>query len=143
MHFSWCHTFQQCSNMFKLNKRAKCLSISIKLINMDGIELKPFDVHKSQPITIASLFTFSAIVYSSQHLKCETYNGTVSPRCTLLATLFATSSYEQCCTRLMKALNKCCNTDVLGVLLIYPHSPSGAVHPWDHVYISVKPLSAV
>ena len=30
-----------------------------------------------------------------------------------------------------------------GVLLIYPHSPSGDVHPRDHVYISVKPLAAM
>ena len=40
-------------------------------------------------------------------------------------------------------LHKCCNTDVLGVLLIYPHSPSGATHPRDRAYISVKPLAAV
>ena len=32
---------------------------------------------------------------------------------------------------------------MLGVLLIYLHSPSGAAHPRDHAYISVKPLPAV
>ena len=42
-----------------------------------------------------------------------------------------------------KMLHKHCNTDMLRVLLIYPHSPSGAARPWDHAYISVKPLSAV
>ena len=40
-----------------------------------------------------------------------------------------------------KVLHKGCNTDVLGVLLIYLYSPSSAVHPWDHACISVKPLS--
>ena len=42
-HFGRCHTFQHCSKTFKLNKRAKCLSLSI---NVDGIELKPFDAQK-------------------------------------------------------------------------------------------------
>ena len=40
-------------------------------------------------------------------------------------------------------LHKRCNTDMLGVLLIYPHSLSGAVRPRDRAYISVKPLAAV
>ena len=40
-------------------------------------------------------------------------------------------------------LHKRCNTDMLGVLLIYPHSPLGAVRPRDRAYISVKPLAAV
>ena len=47
-------------------------------------------------------------------------------------------------TRLLKALHKCCNTDMLGAfLIIYLHSPLGTVHPWDHAYISVKPLPVV
>ena len=40
-------------------------------------------------------------------------------------------------------LHKHCNTDMLGVLLIYPHSPSGTARTWDRAYISVKPLAAV
>ena len=40
-------------------------------------------------------------------------------------------------------LHKCCNTDVLGVLLIYLHSPLGTVRFRDCVYISVKPLATV
>ena len=40
-------------------------------------------------------------------------------------------------------LHKRCNTDMLGVLLIYPHSPSGTARPRDHTYILVKPLVAV
>ena len=32
---------------------------------------------------------------------------------------------------------------MVGVLLVYPHSPSGAACPWDRVYISVKPLAAM
>ena len=40
-------------------------------------------------------------------------------------------------------LYKRCNTDMLGVLLIYSHSPLGTAHPRDRAYISVKPLAAV
>ena len=42
--------------------------------------------------------------------------------------LLCLASYEQCSTQLLKVIHKCCNTDVLGVLLIYPHSPSGVWH---------------
>ena len=90
-------------------------------INIDGIEFELFDVHKCQPIAIVSLLAFSSIMCFTQRLKCETYNDSVSLHFTLLATLFVTGGYEQCCTRLLKVLHKCCNTDVLGVLLIYPH----------------------
>ena len=103
---------------------------------MDGMELEPFDMHKSQTIAIASLFAISAVVCFSQCLKRDTYNSRVSPRCTL----FATGSYEQCCTLLMKVLHKYCNMDMLGILLIYPHSTSGTARPWDCVYISVNLL---
>ena len=54
--------------------------------------------------------------------------------------LLCLASYEQCSTRPLKVLHKCCNTDVLGVLLIYLHPPSCAR---DHAYISVKPLVAM
>ena len=54
---------------------------------MDGIELERFDAHKSQPISIATSFAFSAIVCFSQYLKCEIYNDSVSPCCTLLRCL--------------------------------------------------------
>ena len=57
--------------------------------------------------------------------------------------LLCLASYEQCSARLLKVLHKGCNTDVLGILLIYPHSPSGAARPYDRAYISVKPLAAV
>ena len=43
----------------------------------------------------------------------------------------------------MLYIYKCCNTDLLGVLLIYLHSPLGAVHTQDRAYISVKPLTAM
>ena len=39
--------------------------------------------------------------------------------------------------------HKGCNTDMLGVLLIYPQSPTGTACPQDCAYISVKPLAAV
>ena len=88
------------------------------------------------------LYTYVTLLHLRSK-KRETYNGSVLPHCTLFATLFATGSYEQCCTQLMKVLHKFCNTDMLGVLLIYPYFPSGAVRPWDHVYILVKPLAAM
>ena len=50
----------------------------------------------------------------------ETYNGSVLPRCTLLAMLFATDSYEQCCTLLMKVLHKFYKTITHGL----PHMSS-------------------
>ena len=44
-----------------------------QLINMDGIELKPSDVHKSQSIVTASLFAFSAVAPCfAKLLKCNT-----------------------------------------------------------------------
>ena len=41
--------------------------------------------------------------------------------------LLCLGGYEQCGTQLLKVLHKCYNMDVLGVLLIYPQSPSGTV----------------
>ena len=54
--------------------------------------------------------------------------------------LICLASYS---TRLLKVLHKGCNMDILRILLIYLHSPLGTVCPRDHVYISVKPLTAV
>ena len=62
------HTFQHCSNT---NKHAKCLSFSInsKSMWMD----KLYDVYKSQSITTASSFAFSAIAFRfPQLLKRDT-----------------------------------------------------------------------
>ena len=72
-----------------------------------------------------------------------TYGNVLLPHSTLLATLLCLTSYEQYSTQLLKVLHKCCNTDVVRVLLLYPHSPSGAVCPRDHVYVSVKPFAAM
>ena len=61
--------------MFKLNKRANCFSLSINsyLINVNRIELKPSDVHKSRSIVTASSLVFSAIAsHFPQLLKCNT-----------------------------------------------------------------------
>ena len=82
---------------------------------------------------------FSHHILLPQLLKCDT-DMVVTYRvvATLLATLLCLDSYEQRSTQLLKMLHKCCNTDVLGVLLIYLHSPSGLC-----IYISVKPLAAV
>ena len=103
---------------------------------MDGIKLKPSDAHKIQFITTVSSFAFSAITSRfPQLLKCDTN----------MVVFYRVVSYLQhCYTSLVmsnavhdywKVLHKGCNTDVLGVLLIYPHSPSGAARPRDHAYI--------
>ena len=85
---------------------------------------------------------FSHRIFSS--LSFDMVASVLLPHCTLLATLLCLASYEQCSTRLLKVLHKCCNMDVLGVLLIYPHSPSGAHRPRDSAPdISVKPRAAV
>ena len=108
------------------------------LINMDGIKLKPSDVCKSQ--SIVTLFAVSAVAsHFLKLLKCNT----ILPHSTLLATMLCLTSYEQCSTRPLKMLHKCCNTDVLRVLLICPHSSLGAAMPWDHAHRSVKPLAAM
>ena len=115
-----------------------------QLVNMDGIELKPSDVRKSQYIVTASSFAFSVVASRfPQLLKCDNQYGSILPRITLLATLLCLASYEQCSTRLLKMLHKRCNTDKLGVLLIHPPSPSGTACPRDRAYISVKPLAAM
>ena len=103
--------------------------------------LKPSEVHKSWSIVTAALFAFSAIASFPQLLKCDSYqySNVLLPCRILLATLLYLTSFEQCSTKLLKVLHKGCNTKVLGVLLIYPHSPL-CVH---HVFTSVKPLAAV
>ena len=65
------------------------------------------------------------------------------PPSILLATLLCLASYKQCSTRLLKVLHKGCDTDVLGILLIYPYLPLGAARHHDCAYILVTPLTAV
>ena len=90
-----------------------------------------------------SSFAFSAVASRfPQLLKCDT-NMVVSyhvapylQRC--YASLITSNAVHD-----LKMLHKRCNTDVLGILLIYQHSLLGAGHPRDRVYISVKPLAAM
>ena len=96
-----------------------------QLISVDGMELEPSDVRKSRSITTASLFATCCRISLSSTSEMWYWYGNVLPRSTLLTMLLCLASYEQCSTRLLKMLHKC-NTDVLGVLLIYLHSPSGA-----------------
>ena len=91
---------------------------------MDGIELKPSDVCKSQYIVTASSFAFSAVTSRfPQLLKCNTDMVVSYHVIPYLQTLLCLASYKQCSTQLLKVLHKRCNMDVLGFLLIYPHSP--------------------
>ena len=55
----------------------------------------------------------------------------------LLVTSNAAHDYRK------RYIAKCCNIDLLGVLLIYQHSPSGTTCLRDCTYISFKPLAAV
>ena len=91
--------------------------------------------------TIVCIFSHS--MFSSASETWYRYSSILLPHNTFLATLLCLASYEQCNTWLLKVLHKCCNTNVLGVLLIYLHSPLGAAYPQDCVYVSVKPLAAV
>ena len=88
---------------------------------------------------------FSHRIFSSASETWYRYGSALLPRSTLLATLLCFASYEQCSTDLLKVLHKCCNTDVLGVLLIYPHSPLGVARPRDRAYnyISQTPCCRV
>ena len=101
--------------------------------------------HAQNPIysysTIVCIFSHS--IFSSASEMWYWYGSILLPHSTLLATLSCLTIYKQCSTWLLKVLHKCCNTDVLGVLLIYLHSPSGTACPLDRVYISIKPLAAV
>ena len=57
--------------------------------------------------------------------------------------LLCLASYEQCSIQLLTLLNKHCNMDMLGIILIYQHSLLGGACPRDRAYILVKPLAAV
>ena len=115
-----------------------------QLINVDGIELKLSGVRKSLSITTASSFAFSAITSCFPQLLKRDTDMVVS---------YCVASYLQCCCALLvmsnavhnywKVLHKDCNTDMLGVLLIYLHSPSGTACPRDCAYISVKHLATM
>ena len=103
-----------------------------------------FDVCKIRPIVTASSLAFSAVSSRfPQLLKCDT-NMVVSYRVVpYLQHCYASLVMSNAVHNYLKMLHKHCNTDMLGVLLIYPHSPSGAAYPQDHAYISVKPLATV
>ena len=99
---------------------------------------------KSNHPTYAKAFTciYSYhIFYSASEMwdQCDS----VLLHSTLLAILLCLGSYKQCCIQLLKKLHKCCNMDMLEDLLIYSHSPSGAVHLRNHAYISVTSPAAM
>ena len=98
-------------------------------------------MRKSRTIVTASSFAFSAFAFRFPQLLKRDADMVASYRVIpyLQCCLICRASYKQCSTRLMNMLRKRCNTDVLGVLLIYPHSSSGAARPQDRAYISAKP----
>ena len=111
---------------------------------MDGIKLKPSDVCKSWSITTASSFAFSTIASCFlQLLKHDTDMLASNHIILYLQHCYASIVTSNAVHDYWKMLHKCCNTDMVGVLLIYPHSLLGAACPRDCTYISVKPLTAV
>ena len=142
----WCfiqrHTFQHCSNTLKLNKCAKYLNLAINNQQCGQNRIQAFKhVPKSislqhycvryQPLACLFLsFRDMRLIWQHLNIQCLT--------CSIVVPGY---SYEQCCAQLLKVLHKCCNTDVLGVLVIYLHYPSGTLG--SCAYISVKPLAAV
>ena len=43
----------------------------------------------------------------------------------------------------LKVLHKCCNNDMLGILLIFPYSLLGTVHPLGVVHIHQSAIVAI
>ena len=94
---------------------------------MDGIELKPSNVCKSWSITTASSFAFSTIASRFlQLLKHDTDMLASNHIVLYLQRCYASIVSNNAVHDYWKVLHKGCNTDVLRILLIYPHSPSGA-----------------
>ena len=119
------HTFQHCSNTFKLKKCAKCLNL-VKTINQRGwnwTEASWCTPNQSAYSIIASVF--SHCFFSS---ASETWNGycSILPHGILLAMLLCLGDYKQRCTQLLKVLHECCNMDILSlyVMSIYLSNPS-------------------
>ena len=140
----WRHAFQHCSNIFKLNKCAKCLTLGITSYYNQCSSLTMCE--KAGLLLQHNCFicVFSYRIFS--HWASERwyqYGSILLPCSTLLAILLCLASYKQCSTWLLKVLHKSCNMNMLGILLIYPHSPSGAACPRNRTYISVKPLTVM
>ena len=72
-----------------------------------------------------SLKHYYSIICIFSHLVLY---GSVLPCSTLLAVFLCQGSYKHCCTQLLKVLHKCCNTDMLGILLRNLHFPLEVVH---------------
>ena len=101
-HFSQYHTFQHCLDTFSLNKNAKCLSLDNykHLINVNGIEHKCSNAHKSHIIT----YIISHRVFSSVSETWDWYDSMLL-HSTLHATLLCFGSYKKCCTQLLRVLH--------------------------------------
>ena len=87
-------------------------------------------MHTSRSIATASSFAFSAIASLPQLLKRDTdmvVSYCAVPYLQRCYTLLVTSNAEHDHAYALKVLHKCCNMDMLGVLLIYLHSPLGAL----------------
>ena len=102
------------------------LSLHIKLIDAYGIKLNPSGICKSWPIAVALLSTFSTIaylflsfwkVYDTDMVASYHIVPFMQCYCASVITSNAVHDYWKCYINIV-------NMDVLGVLLIYPHSPS-------------------
>ena len=124
-------------NTFKLNRRAKCYNNYLAWIESNSSFPTCTKASYKHRYAISLSLDFLAILLFPQLLRCKT-DMVALQRC--YAWVFTSSG----CTQLLKALHKCYNTDVLGVLLIYPHSPSSAARPREScMYISQTPCWCV
>ena len=121
--FNWHHTFQHCSNMFKLNKHARCLNLTINNQSM-WIESNSSLPTSAKVCKRIALSLVVSAISSFPELLSHKANMIALLSCsTLFTMLLYLGNYKQCSIQLLKMLHKCCNTSVLRVLLIYSHSP--------------------
>ena len=88
-------------------------------------------------VCIICVFSIVAIILSQLLTQCLVLLCNI-----LMTTSQSLQAYRA--TMLLKMLHNFCNTSVLRVLLIYAHSPSGAVRPWEScIYFSQIPYGRV
>ena len=85
---------------------------------------------------------FSHHIFSSASETWDQY-GSVLSHSTLHVILLCLGSYEQCHTQSLKVFHKCCNMNMLRVLLIYLHSPSVLHTLENRLYINQTPHCCV
>ena len=131
-----CRLIQHCLDTSKLNKQAECLNLATNN--------QPVWIESNSSLLTCAKACFSAILSFTHLMRCEA-NVVVS---------YCVVPYWQCCYAWVIMSNAVHNywkcsinvatwTYILGVLLIYLHSPSVLRILGSCVLISAKPLTAV